>query len=125
MASNGCWPRSSAHNSSRALPKLDGVVGKLQTGAKVADIGCGAGVALIEMAKAYPRSHFHGYDIAKIPLARASENARQAGFKNITFHDASVDRLPSDASHDFITTFRLPARYDATGPCDAGDSQGD
>ena len=55
-----------------ALPKLDGVVGKLRSGAKVADVGCGAGVALIEMAKVYPRSDFHGYDIAKIPLARAS-----------------------------------------------------
>src|SRR5580693_2495239 len=88
-----------------ALPKLDGVVAKLQAGAKIADVGCGAGIALIEMAKAYPRSDFHGYDIAKIPLARASENAQQAGVKNIAFHDASVDPLPSDASHDFITTF--------------------
>ena len=97
-----------------ALPKLDGVVGKLQSGSKVADVGCGAGVALIEMAKAYPRSDFHGYDIAKIPLARASENAKQAGIKNITFHDASVDPLPGDASHDFITTF--DCLHDMTRP---------
>src|ERR1700723_2015229 len=67
-----------------ALPKLDGVVGKLQAGARVADVGCGSGVALIEMAKAYPRSNFHGYDIAKVPLARASQNAEQAGIDNIT-----------------------------------------
>ena len=97
-----------------ALPKLDGIVPKLQAGAKVADVGCGAGVALIEMAKAYPRSDFHGYDIAKIPLARASESAQQAGVKNITFHDASVDPLPSDASHDFITTF--DCLHDMTRP---------
>src|SRR5229473_5900505 len=88
-----------------ALPKLDGVVAKLQAGAKVADIGCGSGVALIEMAKAYPRSNFHGFDIAQIALVRASENAQQAGVKNITFHNASVDPLAGDASHDFITTF--------------------
>src|SRR5713101_7795642 len=88
-----------------ALPKLDGVVAKLQAGAKVADVGCGAGVALIEMAKAYPRSVFHGYDIAKIPLARAAENGVHAGGKNIAFHDATVEALPGDASFDFITTF--------------------
>jgi 2-polyprenyl-3-methyl-5-hydroxy-6-metoxy-1,4-benzoquinol methylase len=87
-----------------ALPRLDGVVTKLQSGAKVADVGCGSGVALIQMAKAYPKSNFHGYDIAKIPLARALENARQAEVKNIVFHDASIDQLPGDASHDFITT---------------------
>jgi hypothetical protein len=32
--------------------------------------------------EAYPRSSFHGYDIATIPLARASENAKQAGIKS-------------------------------------------
>src|SRR6185503_1089140 len=48
-----------------ALPKLDGVVPRLQAGAKVADVGCGGGVALLEMAKAYPTSAFHGYDISK------------------------------------------------------------
>ena len=57
---------------------------------------------------------FHGYDIAKIPLARASENAKQAGVKNITFHDAGVDPLPGDASHDFITTF--DCLHDMTRP---------
>src|SRR6202166_3615696 len=88
-----------------ALPKLDGVVPKLQAGAKVADVGCGAGVAVIEMAKAYPKSSFHGYDIAKIPLARAIANAMEAGVANVVFHDASVDPLPGDASQDFITTF--------------------
>jgi 2-polyprenyl-3-methyl-5-hydroxy-6-metoxy-1,4-benzoquinol methylase len=97
-----------------ALPRLDGVVSKLQAGAKVADIGCGSGVALIEMAKAYPRSAFHGYDIAKIPLARASANAKEAGVSNISFHDAAVDPLPGDASHDFITTF--DCLHDMTRP---------
>lgn len=97
-----------------ALPRLDGVVKKLQTGAKVADIGCGSGVALIEMAKAYPGSAFHGYDIAKIPLARASANAKEAGVSNISFHDAAVDPLPGDASHDFITTF--DCLHDMTRP---------
>ena len=97
-----------------ALPKLDGVVAKLHAGAKVADIGCGSGVALIEMAKAYPRSQFHGYDIAKIPLARAAENAKSAGVKNVILHDASVDPLAGDASCDFITTF--DCLHDMTRP---------
>ncbi len=97
-----------------ALPKLDGVVGKLERGAKVADIGCGSGIALIEMAKAYPKSEFHGYDIAKIPLRRAFENAAQAGVNNVTFHDASQDSLPQDNSFDFITTF--DCLHDMTRP---------
>jgi 2-polyprenyl-3-methyl-5-hydroxy-6-metoxy-1,4-benzoquinol methylase len=97
-----------------ALPKLDGVVGKGSKPGRVADVGCGSGIALIEMAKAYPRSHFHGYDIAKIALGSASENAKHAAVRNIPFHDASVDPLPGDASHDFITTF--DCLHDTTRP---------
>ena len=97
-----------------ALPRLDGVVAKLQAGAKVADIGCGSGVAMVEMAKAYPHSSFHGYEIAKHALARAADNAKSAGVKNITLHDASVDPLSEDASWDFITTF--DCLHDMTRP---------
>ena len=97
-----------------ALPRLEGVVPKLNSGAKVADIGCGAGVALIEMAKAYPRSAFHGFDIAKIALERARGNAAAAQIANVTFHDASVDPIATDGSYDFITTF--DCLHDMTRP---------
>src|SRR6202795_4509944 len=99
-----------------ALPKLDGVVGKLQAGAKVADVGCGSGVALIEMAKAFPQSEFHGYDISQHALARAEANKTQAGAKNVTFHDAKSDRLPTDGSFDFVTTF--DCIHDMTHPAE-------
>jgi 2-polyprenyl-3-methyl-5-hydroxy-6-metoxy-1,4-benzoquinol methylase len=97
-----------------ALPRLEGLVPKLKAGAKVADVGCGAGVALIEMAKVYPQSAFHGYDIAKVALQRAAANATQAGVSNVKFHDASVDPIPADGSHDFITTF--DCLHDMTRP---------
>jgi len=87
------------------LPALDGVVPKLQAGAKVADVGCGAGLALLEMAAAYPRSEFHGYDISQHAIARARENATRAAAGNVTFHDANGDALPADASFDLVTTF--------------------
>jgi SAM-dependent methyltransferase len=88
-----------------ALPKLDGVVSKLKAGAKVADVGCGGGIAIVEMAKAFPQSVFHGYDISKYALERAQENKAQARVSNVTFHDARQEPLPSDSSFDFISTF--------------------
>ncbi|MBI3786571.1 MAG: methyltransferase domain-containing protein [Deltaproteobacteria bacterium] len=97
-----------------ALPALDGVVPKLQAGAKVGDIGCGAGLALVEMAKAYPKSQFHGYDISKHALDRARANLVETGLRNVTFHDASGDALPDDASFDFITSF--DCLHDMTHP---------
>jgi len=46
------------------LPALDGVLPKLNAGARVADVGCGVGFSTLLMAKAYPQSTFVGYDFA-------------------------------------------------------------
>src|SRR5690606_35601141 len=94
--------------------QVEGICAKLEAGAKVADVGCGAGVALIEMAKAYPRSAFHGYDISRHALARAEQNRAEAGVTNVRFHDAHVDKLTGDRSFDFITTF--DCLHDMTDP---------
>ena len=57
------------------LPALDGVVEKLERGAKVADVGCGHGASTILMAQAFPKSTFVGSDYH----ARSIETARAAG----------------------------------------------
>ena len=97
-----------------ALPQLDGVVERLASGARAADVGCGAGVAVLEMAKAFPRSEFHGWDISRHALARAEENRAQAGVTNAVFHDAARDPLPDDARFTLITTF--DCLHDMTDP---------
>lgn len=99
-----------------ALPQLDGVVAKLEAGASVADIGCGTGVALLEMAKAFPRSQFHGYDISQHALAHAEHDRQAAGLHNAAFHHAQREPLPEDASFDFVTAF--DCLHDMTHPAD-------
>ena len=96
------------------LPRVEGLVESLERGAHVADVGCGAGVALLEMAKAYPRSKFHGFDISRHALARAEANRLEAKVENAHFHDAGSDPLPGDARYDFITTF--DCLHDMTDP---------
>ena len=97
-----------------ALPQLDGVVDKLVAGAVVADVGCGTGVALVEMAKAFPQSQFHGYDISQHALALAERYAREAGVSNVAFHDAQRAPLPTDNRFDLLTTFDCV--HDMTDP---------
>ena len=87
------------------LPALDGVTARLEAGGRVADVGCGAGVAVLTMAAAYPQSEFHGYDISQYALERAEEKRSAAGATNVCFHDARTDPLPTDASLDLVTTF--------------------
>ena len=87
------------------LPTLDGVVDKLTAGAKVADIGCGAGGAVLLMADAFPASEFVGYDISQYALDRAGTKLAAAGVRNATFVDPRRSPLPDDHSLDLITTF--------------------
>ncbi|MEO5899841.1 MAG: methyltransferase domain-containing protein [Ilumatobacteraceae bacterium] len=87
------------------LPALEGIVDRLTAGIQVVDIGCGAGGALIMMARAFPNSTFRGYDISQFALARAAEKKAEAGVTNVTFHDPRVDPLPADRSIDLVTTF--------------------
>ena len=96
------------------LPAIPGVVDRLRDGAAVADVGCGAGVAVIEMAKAFPGSEFHGWDVSAHALARAEENRAAAGVSNVTFHDARRDPLPADGRFAFVTTF--DCLHDMTDP---------
>jgi 2-polyprenyl-3-methyl-5-hydroxy-6-metoxy-1,4-benzoquinol methylase len=100
-----------------ALPRVEGVVEALERGARVADVGCGGGVALIEMAKAYPHSEFHGYDISRHALFRAEANRREAGVSNVAFHHPDEEPLPSDGSFAFVTTF--DCLHDMTDPVTA------
>lgn len=100
-----------------ALPQLDGVVASLEAGAQVADVGCGSGIAIIEMAKAFPQSQFHGYDVSGEALARGAQHAEEAGVANVAFHNIATDPLPANASFDFITTF--DCLHDMTHPEEA------
>jgi len=97
-----------------ALPHIPGLVERLQQGAEAADVGCGAGIAVVEMARAFPRSTFHGWDVSEHALARAEENRRAAGAPNIAFHDARREPLPPDARFALVTTF--DCLHDMTDP---------
>jgi len=98
-------PWSNANLISAVLPKLDGVIEVLSKGAKVADVGCGAGGAVLLMGKEFPKSEFIGYDISKFALARAAEKLKTSKLTNATFADPRDQPMPTNNSVDLITTF--------------------
>jgi SAM-dependent methyltransferase len=61
------------------LPALDGVVEKLERGARVADVGCGHGYSTILMASAFERSRFVGFDTHAESVDAARVHAEEAG----------------------------------------------
>ncbi len=107
-------PWSNVHLLPTALPALDGVVERLKAGAHVADVGCGAGSAVLLMAAAFPKSTFVGYDISRHALDRADEKLASSGLTNVTFSDPRKSPMPTDHSVDLVTTF--DCMHDMTHP---------
>ena len=66
----------------RTLPLVPKLIERLEAGIDVADVGCGAGVAILMMAQRFPRSRFTGFDIAAEAIATARENAATVGLTN-------------------------------------------
>lgn len=87
------------------LPALDGVVEKLEKGARVADVGCGYGSSTILMAKAYPNSTFVGTDPHGPSIEAARKAAAQARVADrCRFEVATAQDYPGTA-YDLVTIF--------------------
>jgi SAM-dependent methyltransferase len=86
------------------LPALDGVVAKLEKGAKAADVGCGHGASTILMAKAFPKSEFIGIDYHAPSIETARQRAEEAGVGNARFEVADATSYAT-SQLDFIAFF--------------------
>jgi 2-polyprenyl-3-methyl-5-hydroxy-6-metoxy-1,4-benzoquinol methylase len=96
------------------LPLVPHVMSKLQDGARVADVGCGRGRALIRLAQAFPESRFVGYEIYGPNVDAAMESVRAAGLVDrITIRHADASEGLS-GRYDLITTFDVV--HDAVDP---------
>ena len=98
-------PGYNANLVSAWLPALDGVVGKLEAGASVADVGCGHGASTIVMAQAFPRSRFHGSDYHDGSIATARERALAAGVDDRVRFDTAPAAAYAGDGYDLVTMF--------------------
>jgi SAM-dependent methyltransferase len=101
----------------RVLPALDGVQARLEAGARVADIGCGAGIALVSMATAFPNSNFEGFDPSQQAIQLARARISESALSNVTLHVAPATGLPDRPTYDLVLT--LDCIHDMAKPADA------
>lgn len=87
------------------LPSLDGVVDKLEAGARVADVGCGYGSSTLLMAKAYPRSTFVGFDYHKQSIVQAREQSLRAGLDDRVKFEVSLAKEYPGRDYDLVAVF--------------------
>jgi 2-polyprenyl-3-methyl-5-hydroxy-6-metoxy-1,4-benzoquinol methylase len=96
------------------LPALDGVVAKLERGAKVADVGCGLGASTILMAQAYPKARFFGYDSHPKSIEMARQRAAEAGVADrVTFEVSTATDFPG---HEYDLVCHFDCLHDMENP---------
>ena len=98
-------PGYRANLTSAWLPALDGVVAKLEAGAKVADVGCGHGASTVVMAQQYPKTRFFGFDFHAPSVATATERAREAGVGDRVHFTTASAKTYSERDFDLVCFF--------------------
>jgi SAM-dependent methyltransferase len=88
------------------LPRLPELGERLEAGARVLDVGCGGGWAVVQIAERFPNSTCVGVDVEpySVELARRLIAERQLTDR-CEAGELSVDQLTEEASYDVATSF--------------------
>ena len=80
------------------------VLGRIEEGADVLDLGCGAGTDLLIAAQMVgPRGSVTGVDMTPSMLERARASAAEMGIANVELHQSLIETLPlEDESVDVV-----------------------
>lgn len=87
------------------LPALEGMVPRLEAGARVADIGCGVGFSTVLMAEAFPNSQFVGYDFHGPSIEQANAHVAAHGLAGRVRFETRAAKDITDGAFDLVTMF--------------------
>ncbi|MGH9011683.1 MAG: SAM-dependent methyltransferase, partial [Acidimicrobiia bacterium] len=98
------------HLTQTWLPALPDVQAKLIAGERVriAEIGCGEGLAAITIARAYPNAEIDGYDLDEASIAVARKGAADAGIADrVRFHVQDAANASVEGDYDLVVAIEM------------------
>jgi 2-polyprenyl-3-methyl-5-hydroxy-6-metoxy-1,4-benzoquinol methylase len=99
------------------IPALSGVEAKLQSGGRVADVGCGHGASTLLLAEAYPASTIVGFDAHDGSIDAARKRAADAGLADRVEFDVAT-ATSFTGNYDLVCFFDcLHDMGDPAGAC--------
>jgi SAM-dependent methyltransferase len=96
------------------VPLAPGLPQRLAAGARVADVACGTGRALMALAAAYPTATFVGFDLDGTAIERARARAAELSLTNVDFQTCDAAALAVAEPFDAIFVFN--AIHDQAAP---------
>jgi 2-polyprenyl-3-methyl-5-hydroxy-6-metoxy-1,4-benzoquinol methylase len=105
------------HLTQNWLPALTDVQAKLNTGTpvRIAEVGCGEGLAAITIARAYPNAEVDGYDLDEASIAAAQRAAADAGVADRARFELRDAADPSIAG-DYDLVMAIEMLHDVPDP---------
>ncbi|MBG0567231.1 class I SAM-dependent methyltransferase [Actinoplanes aureus] len=116
------------HLAQTWFPAVPGLVGKLESGARVADVGCGHGFATLLIGNTWPAGTVTGFDNHEPAIATARARAIEAGSPaNVSFQVADSAEIARYGQFDVVVFFdalhdlgdpaaALKSAYDSLAP---------
>ena len=99
------------------LPSVPDIHDRLSRGARVADIGCGAGWSSIGIALAYPNVTVDGFDVDTESVRMAERNAAEYQVADrVSFADTDGAALGSAAAGSYDLVFAFECIHDMSDP---------
>jgi SAM-dependent methyltransferase len=88
------------------LPRLPGLQARLADGARVLDVGCGGGWAVVQLAERFPEISCVGIDLEPYSVGLARRLIADRGLADrCQARVQSVDQLAEDGTYDVATSF--------------------
>ena len=87
---------------------------------EVADFGCGTGVLVLELARRFPNSRFHGSDISQEGIAIAERQLASTGLTNVMFSRHDLLDLPAHLHGKFDWALTYDVVHDLSEPVKVG-----
>ena len=112
-SSGSSGPATSAHLLAEWLPALDGVVDKLERGAKVADVGCGHGASTLHHGRGVPELAVRRHRLPRRARSRTRGSMRRA-CRNVRFETARAQDY-AGVGFDLVDHVRCAARHGRPG----------
>ncbi|MFI7698190.1 class I SAM-dependent methyltransferase [Nonomuraea sp. NPDC049480] len=111
---NRPWFEHALPGALAGVPALDAVLRR--PGARIADVGCGAGWSSIALARAYPEARVEGVDLDGPSVVLAERNAAASGLGDrLSFHRGDAALL-GDGRYDAVFAFECV--HDMARPVD-------
>jgi SAM-dependent methyltransferase len=83
-------------------PRMIDRIAETPRAQSILDIGCGVGILTTFYARQHPDRTFVGIDRSSVSIARAREQAKALGLRNVQFECVEIEQLPLTHTSDLI-----------------------